>query len=383
MDNAPDQISAHPTEPATTQLTAADSWLRLFRRTDVWLILLVTLLAGLFLGWRWLYAAPDPALAFSQANGRIEATEIAISAKIPGRIDEILVNEGDFVSRGQLLVKINPDALRAELQRAQAQQVQTQTQVANALTAVEQRLSEGAAVQALISQREAGLIAAQQRARRTTSLAASGAVSQQLLEDNNTQVHVAKAALTSAKAQLAANQAAVHAAQTQVDSARANQTAAEAAIARVQVDFNETELRAPKDGRIQYKVLQQGEIVAAGGKVLNLIDLTDVFMTFFLPTRYAGQLTLQSEARIIVDAMPDVAIPAKISYIADVAQFTPKAVETQNEREKLMFRIKAQVSPALLQKHIHQVKTGLPGVVWVRLDPAASWPADLPALVQP
>lgn len=83
----------------------------------------------------------------------------------------------------------------------------------------------------------------------------------------------------------------------------------------------------------------------------------------------------------MLDAAPHVAIPARISYVADVAQFTPKTVETASEREKLMFRVKAQISPQLLQKHIAQVKTGLPGEAWVKLSTDAQWPDSLPEQV--
>jgi HlyD family secretion protein len=342
------------------------------------LLTLLTLVA--LAGW---YQLTKPATdsAFQQANGRIEATEIAIASKIPGRIEHILVTEGELVQQGQLLVKINPDAALAELEQAKAQYQQAQTMVDNAKAAVLQRHSERAALAAQLAQRQAEQAAAQTRARRTAELSKQGAVSAQLADDNQTAVETSSAAVVAMQAQLEANQAAIHASETQVRAAEANQQAVAAAIKRLEVGLADTELYAPKAGRIQYRVLQEGEIVAAGGRILNLIDLTDVYMTFFLPTRYAGQLTLQSEARIIVDARPDIAIPARISFIADVAQFTPKTVETHDEREKLMFRVKARISPQLLQQHLDKVKTGLPGVVWVRLDDNSSWPDSLPPLV--
>ncbi|MGE5129172.1 MAG: glycoside hydrolase family 43, partial [Sphingomonadaceae bacterium] len=74
---------------------------------------------------------------------------------------------------------------------------------------------------------------------------------------------------------------------------------------------------------------------------------------------------------------PQYVIPARVSFVADVAQFTPKTVETPSEREKLMFRVRAQIPPELLRKHIVHVKTGLPGVAYVRLDPNKEWPARL------
>ena len=114
-----------------------------------------------------------------------------------------------------------------------------------------------------------------------------------------------------------------------------------------------------------------------GGRSLNLVNLGDVYMTFFLPETVAGKVALGSDVRIVLDALPDRAIPAKVSFVADVAQFTPKTVETQSERQKLMFRVKAQIDRKLLDRYITQVKTGLPGMAYVRIDPKSEWPAKL------
>jgi HlyD family secretion protein len=104
-------------------------------------------------------------------------------------------------------------------------------------------------------------------------------------------------------------------------------------------------------------------------------------MTFFLPATQAGLLSIGGDVRIVLEAAPQIAIPAKISYVADVAQFTPKTVETESEREKLVFKIKAKIAPELLQKHIKKVKTGLPGVAWVKLKDDATWPDTVPVTV--
>ena len=108
--------------------------------------------------------------------------------------------------------------------------------------------------------------------------------------------------------------------------------------------------------------------------MLNLVDLTDVYLTFFLPEAVAGRVKIGADVRLIMDALPSVPIPAKVSFVASVAQFTPKTVETKIERQKLMFRIKAKIDPELLRKYIDTVKTGLPGVAWVRMDDQAEWP---------
>jgi HlyD family secretion protein len=100
-------------------------------------------------------------------------------------------------------------------------------------------------------------------------------------------------------------------------------------------------------------------------------------MTFFLPTAQAGRVALGTEVRLVLDAVPQYVVPAEVSFVADVAQFTPKTVETAEERQKLMFRIKARIDPGLLRQHLRQVKTGLPGMAYVRLDPRVDWPPEL------
>ena len=139
--------------------------------------------------------------------------------------------------------------------------------------------------------------------------------------------------------------------------------AAQATVARIDADLADSE-RA-RAGRVQYRVAQPGEVLGAGGKVLNMVDLADVYMTFFLPEQAAGRVALGQDVRIILDAAPQYVIPAAVSFVASTAQFTPKTVETASERQKLMFRVKAQISPELLHKHLQQVKTGLPGVAWI------------------
>ena len=128
---------------------------------------------------------------------------------------------------------------------------------------------------------------------------------------------------------------------------------------------------------MQYRLAQPGEVLGAGGRVLNLVDLSDVYMSFFLPETVAGRVALGTEVRIVLDAAPQFVIPAKVSFVASTAQFTPKTVETASERQKLMFRVRAQIAPQLLQRYIEQVKTGVPGVAWLKLDANAQWPASL------
>jgi HlyD family secretion protein len=116
-------------------------------------------------------------------------------------------------------------------------------------------------------------------------------------------------------------------------------------------------------------------VLAAGSPVLTLLDLTDV-MTVFLPASAAGPLALGRGAAIL-DPVPQYVVPATVSFVAGEAQFTPKSVETQEERDKLMFRVKLSIAPALLKQYEQQVKTGVRGVAYVRFRQDAAWPDSL------
>ncbi|WP_230976752.1 HlyD family efflux transporter periplasmic adaptor subunit [Pseudothauera rhizosphaerae] len=328
--------------------------------------------------WAWSALPGDgPGDGFVNGNGRIEATEIDIATKLGGRIDEILAGEGDFVTAGEPLARMQIDVLQAQRDEAEASRQQAEHMAAAADAQVVQRESDVAAAQALVAQREAELDAAQRRLARSQTLAGEGAASIQELDDDRAAVRGAEAALAATRAQAAAARAAVEAAKAQRVGAHSTVVAAAATVARIDADIRDSILHSPRDGRVQFRVAQPGEVLGAGGRVLNLVDLADVYMTFFLPETVAGRVALGSEARIVLDAAPQYPIPATISFVASTAQFTPKTVETASERQKLMFRVKAQIPPELLREHLRQVKTGLPGVAWVKLDAGAPWPASL------
>ncbi|MEN3397186.1 HlyD family efflux transporter periplasmic adaptor subunit [Brucella melitensis] len=318
----------------------------------------------------------------ASGNGRVEAVEIDISTKSPGRIREIFANEGSFVKAGDVLARMDTDQLESQYRQAKAQLRRAEIGIDTAQSLVTQRQAEHAAAEATVAQREAQLDAAQRRLARSRQLSESRTVSQQVLDDDRATAQGAEAAVGAAKAQLAATDAAIGAAKAQVVDAQASVEAAKAAIAAIEADLRDATLTAPKPGRVQYRVAQPGEVLSAGGRVLNLVDLSDVSMTFFLPTAQAGRVAIGADARIVLDAAPQYVIPAKVSFVADVAQFTPKTVESEEERQKLMFRVKAKIPQILLQKYIQQVKTGLPGVAYVKLAPDAGWPKNLAETVK-
>ncbi|MCE9564315.1 MAG: HlyD family efflux transporter periplasmic adaptor subunit [Planctomycetes bacterium] len=346
------------------------------RRT--WIVVVVLLGGGFvaYIGWTSLQPKKLPD-GFAGSNGRIEAVEIDIAAKTPGRLKEVLVDEGDFVAVGQILARMDTEVLAAQLREAQADLRRAKSAVDSAASSVTQREREKSAGESLVAQREAELDGAKRNRARAEDASAKGVGSAEALDAARVQFFSADAAVKVAKANVAASDAAITTAKSQVIQAEAAVDAAKSRIERLQAEIEDCTLKAPRDGRVQYRVAQPGEVLTAGGKVLNMVDLADVYMTFFLPTAEAGRVRMGTDVHLVLDASPQFVLPARVTYVADVAQFTPKTVETAQEREKLVFRIKARIDPELLKKHIKRVKTGLPGVAYVQLDPQAEWPANL------
>ncbi len=329
------------------------------------------------------FAAGQDNGAFISGNGRIEATEVDIATKLAGRVSDILVEEGAFVKAGQVLATMQVQTLEAQLREAQAQRRQAINATAAAEAQVAMRQSDQAALAAQVHQATAERKAAQQRLARSETLAREGATSAQVLDDDRARLESAAAAVVAVQAQVTSAEASIGAARAQVVSAQSQVEAIDATLERIQVEIDDSQLKAPRDGRVQFRVAQPGEVLGAGGRVMNMLDVSDVYMSFFLPTEAAGRVALGSEVRIVLDAVPGFVIPARVSFVASAAQFTPKTVETASERQKLMFRVRAQIDRELLLEHLEYVKTGLPGEAWVRLDPAQEWPARLALRVNP
>lgn len=341
-----------------------------------WIVAIVIAAAvGWYLTQR--FAEPELPDWIAAGNGRIEAVAIDISARTGGRVREIVAEEGQSVSRGEVLAQIDTQQLDAQLREARAQLQRRQIARDVAGSGVTQAEAEHSAALAVVAQRQTELESAQRRLDRSEQLARTNAISQQTLDDDRARTAGAQATLDAARAQAASAEAGIATARARIVDAEATIEATEAAIERIQAEIDDSTLRSPRAGRVQYLVAQPGEVVTGGGRVLNLIDLNDVYMTFFLPTGQAGRVALGSQARIVLDTAPGVVVPAEVSFISDVAQFTPRTVETAEERVGLMFRIRVRVAPELLRKHADYVKPGLPGMAYVKLDPAAEWPEPL------
>lgn len=313
--------------------------------------LIVVVLAALGIGgWLWLAERRDSLPeGFAKANGRIQADRIDVATKFPGRVAEVLVDEGQMVKQGQVIARIDSTELEAQVRASEA--------------AVSQAEHELAQAQALVIQRQGELELATAELNRSETLAGRGYATGETLDQRRSAQITAVAALNTAKAQVSSAESAIE--------------AAKASLAALKANLADYTLTAPRQARVQYRLAEPGEVLAAGGRVVSLLDLTDVYMDIYLPTDEAGRLALGAEARIILDAAPQYVIPAKVIFVASEAQFTPKYVETQSEREKLMFRVRVQIPVDILLKYQEVVKTGVPGVAVVRITQSAPWPDSL------
>ena len=284
-----------------------------------------------------------------KSNGRLEATQVDVAAKYAGRLATVTKDEGDEVTAGEVVATISSPETEAQLRQAQAQVVKAKQALAEALALIDQRKSD---LEFFKTDYERGVF-----------LLEHGNIPKQTVDQRRNKFEAADAGLVAAN--------------DQRDQAEAAIKAALADVERLQAILVDLVLVSPRSGRVQYRLARAGEVVAAGQRVLTILDLKDVYMTLYLPANVAGQLTLGDEARLILDPVPQYVGPATISFVATEAQFTPKSVETAEEREKLMFRVKLQLDPQLLEKYHRQVKTGVRGLGFVRTDPKIAWPPEL------
>jgi HlyD family secretion protein len=285
----------------------------------------------------------------AKTNGRIEATEVDVSSKYAGRLESVMVDEGDDVKVGQVIAHIDSPEYQAQLRTAQANVLVARNTLASA--------------EAKVAQVQADLVFATADLNRGKQLVEQGWLTKQMYDQRVDR--------------FSSDTAAVDAAGKQRDAAKSAVEAAQAEVERISSILTDLTILSPRDGRVQYRLHRSGEVVNAGQRIVQILDLKDVYMTIYLPAAQAGRLTMEDEARLIVDPYPDSVIPASVSFVATEAQFTPKTVETSEEREKLIFRVKLQIDPKVLTKYYSQVKTGIRGMGFVRTDLAVSWPPNL------
>ena len=286
-----------------------------------------------------------------QGNGRVEAVQVDVSTKIPGRVREIVVREGDLVEIGEVVARMDVAQLNAQLMRARAE--------------VETAKSQVSAAQAEAVMARYQLELAKKKLSRTEQLLARGNVSEEAYDIEATERDVAQASVAGAEANFLSAMRGVDAAQAVAD--------------EIATQIADAELTSSVFGRVLYRLAEPGEVVGSGGKILTIVNYEDIYMEIFLPAHQAHLVNVGSEARVKLDIW-DFGIPAKVSFVSPEPQFTPKQVETESERDKLMFRIKIRPDQALITHNIERVKAGLRGVAYVQLDgfPEPDWSSLLP-----
>jgi len=315
--------------------------------SKTWIIVAAVVVVGGVLGyqyWKSMQSALPPGIV--SGNGRIEAQLVDASAKEPLRVKEVLVKEGDLVKPGMVVGRLDTVTLEAELAQNKAGVAAAREQLTAANSAIIRQKSE--------------IRLAQIEMERSKRLLAEKATSEREYESRRT-------ALETTTASLAQLEASAQSAQQQIAVAEAN-------VAKTESRIKDATLTSPVTGRVLYRLTEPGEVLGPGGKALTLVNLEDVYMEIFLPAEQAAAIKVGAEARITLDYRPNAAAPARVSFVSPEAQFTPKQVETQSEREKLMFRVKIQVPDELVMNYIEDIKTGVRGVGYVKTDPSAAWP---------
>lgn len=296
-----------------------------------------------------------------QATGTIEVTKVDISSKVSGRVEHLRVNESDLVKRGQVLVILDQADIRADL-------VQNEVIVAKADTAAKD-LAAGAREQEIADARAALDKARSDRERavkdlqRYTQLYERGALPAIDLDRAKNAVDAAESQQKRATVQLSLLQEGVRPLQIKVAQEEAQR--ARAAVKMVKTRVEDRTIRAPLDGTILSKFVEEGETVGAGSPLLTAADLGHPWIRVYVPEEEIGRVKLGQNARVYVDSMPGRAFPGKVVQINDEAEFTPKNIQTRKERVNLVFGVKIA-----LENPEGTLKPGMPADAEIVVEPA-------------
>jgi HlyD family secretion protein len=327
---------------------------KISKRGLTWIIVSVAVALAAFIGFRyWQKSKTALPEGIASGNGRLEAKLVDVAAKEPLRVKEILVDEGALVKPGQVLVRLDTATLESQLEEAKA--------------GVEAAHEKLALAKASIVKQKSQIKLADIEVARSQNLVKQGAGSQRELDVRKTHVETTRASLAEAEASL-------QTAAQQVEVAKAN-------AATMQTRIDDATLKSPVTGRVLYRLAEPGEVLAPGGKALTVVNLEDIYMEIFLPSEQAASVKVGAEGRITLDYDAERAVAANVSFVSPEAQFTPKQVETQSEREKLMFRVKIRVPKEMAGQYVEQIKTGVRGVGYVKINESAVWPDRLQNLL--
>lgn len=282
------------------------------------------------------------------SNGRLEMTLINAATIYPGRVVEILATEGDHVQKDQALI------------RMQATDTDAQIAVADA--------ARRRGIEAKIRARSEA--AAYQQKLKVSRLEYQNAV--QMYHNHL----VSNAELVKRQAQMMGDEASVKAAFAAVKEADAAIGEAQANIDRLQSVKKDLTVKSPLEGRVESQLVEVGSVIGQGTRVFTVLDYKNVYMNIFLTIRSIANIRLGDEARIVLDGLYGV-FPATIQYISSEAQFTPKYVETRQERETMAYRVKLKIPEQIAIKYDKLLKNGLTGVGYVKTNAQQNWPEKL------
>ena len=353
------------------------------------LILLGVLATGALLGW-WLWGRADPFPdGLIQANGRIEGDRVLAASKFSGRVVELHVREGSEVMAGDIVARLDDAQLSAQVAQAQAametqaarlQAARTTLHVLerNVPLEIESARSEVSRAKAALAAAEASERQAGKDAARMSALHVVGTLDAQRSEQAALTWKVARAELTAAHAALSQAKNGLTDAQLgqqRIEARRAESKALEAqldqahgALAEVTSTLDDLSIPAPASGVVTTRIVDLGEVIAPGFPLFEIVDLDHLYLKVYVPEKEIGKVRRGLPARIYTDAFPDEPFPATVRYIASRAEFTPKEVQTPDERVKLVYALKLYLD----ENPGHRLTPGLPADAVIR------WKEDTP-----
>lgn len=351
---------------------------------------LILLAVGGFIGFRWFVGARTFPEGLIQANGRIEGDHVTVASKFAGRIAELKVREGDTIRAGQILAVLDDAQIKAKANQAAAAVATLEAQIEAETTALavlrkELPLAVSGANAAVTraaadsAKADAAHVQGARDAERMRELRAKGVVAQQSAERADLAVTAAQAEHDSARsaaveagnrlsqARLGTDR--IKAKEAALAALRAQRDQAGASLAEAQSVLADLTLKAPSPGVILTRFRQAGEVVSAGSPILDLVDLDQLYLKVYVPEVQIGKLRLNLPARIYTDAFPETPFDAVVSYISSRAEFTPKEVQTSDERVKLTYAVKL----SLTKNPDYKLTPGLPADAVIRWKDGVDW----------
>ena len=301
----------------------------------------------------WVTAGPDASVI---ASGTVDATEVSISFRLPGILRERPVDEGSVVKAGQVLAELDAREAKARMRQAQAAQEAAHARLKDLEQGYRPQEIAEAGAQAQLAR--ANLTNLQDEARRSENLFRTGAVSRQRRDRDETAAAVAQEQHRAAGERLKLLQSGFR--KEAVAAARAQVAEARAAVEASGVALEDLQAKSTTDGTVTRKHAEVGEVLAAGRPVVTVTDLSRPWVRVYIPENQIGKVRLGAPARIRIDTFPDREFAGRVSYVSSQAEFTPKNVQTQEERVKLVFAVNVSA-----ENQDGSLKPGMPADVTI------------------